>query len=70
MAPLTTSDKASPLYKRIKSQAKRKFDIYPSRYANIWLSREYKKRKRISRRKTRKHAAMKKSRKSSTKRRH
>ena len=32
------------LYSRVKSEAKRKFIVYPSAYANAWLVREYKKR--------------------------
>ncbi len=32
------------LYARVKAAAKRKFDVYPSAYANAWLVREYKKR--------------------------
>jgi hypothetical protein len=32
------------LYARIKSEAKAKFDVYPSAYANAWLVREYKRR--------------------------
>ncbi len=32
------------LYSRVKSEAKRKFSVYPSAYANAWLVREYKKR--------------------------
>jgi hypothetical protein len=32
------------LYARVKSEAKRKFDVYPSAYANGWLVRTYKKR--------------------------
>ena len=36
------TDKA--LYSRVKAAAKRKFDVYPSAYANAWLVREYKKR--------------------------
>jgi hypothetical protein len=32
------------LYERVKAEAKRKFDVYPSAYANAWLVREYKKR--------------------------
>lgn len=32
------------LYAQVKSEAKRKFDVYPSAYANGWLVREYKKR--------------------------
>ena len=35
-------DKA--LYSRVKSEAKRKFKVYPSAYANAWLVRTYKKR--------------------------
>lgn len=32
------------LYNRVKREAKEKFDVYPSAYANAWLVREYKKR--------------------------
>ena len=32
------------IYSRVKSEAKRKFAVYPSAYANAWLVREYKKR--------------------------
>jgi|TARA_R100001510_G_C7480090_1_gene92451 hypothetical protein len=32
------------LYSRVKAEAKRKFQRYPSAYANGWLVREYKKR--------------------------
>lgn len=32
------------LYSRVKAEAKRKFRVYPSVYANSWLVREYKKR--------------------------
>ena len=32
------------LYARVKSEAKRKFDVYPSAYANAWLVKTYKKR--------------------------
>ena len=32
------------LYARVKAEAKAKFDVYPSAYANAWLVREYKKR--------------------------
>lgn len=32
------------LYARVKAEAKRKFNVYPSAYANAWLVREYKKR--------------------------
>jgi len=31
------------LYAKIKAQAKQKFDVYPSAYANAWLVRTYKK---------------------------
>lgn len=34
----------SELYARVKAEAKQKFDVYPSAYANAWLVREYKKR--------------------------
>ena len=30
--------------KRVKAEAKRKFKVYPSAYANAWLVRTYKKR--------------------------
>jgi hypothetical protein len=36
------TDKA--LYSRVKAEAKRRFKVYPSAYANGWLVREYKKR--------------------------
>ena len=36
--------KDAGLYARVKAAAKRKFDVYPSDYANAWLVREYKKR--------------------------
>jgi hypothetical protein len=32
------------LYARVKAEAKKKFNVYPSAYANAWLVREYKKR--------------------------
>ena len=32
------------LYARVKAETKRKFDVYPSAYANAWLVRTYKKR--------------------------
>ena len=32
------------LYNRVKAEAKRKFDVYTSAYANAWLVRTYKKR--------------------------
>ena len=31
--------KNKALYSRVKSEAKRKFDVYPSAYANIWASK-------------------------------
>lgn len=43
-----TSDGSTPtdkeLYSRIKSEAKAKFDRFPSAYASAWIVREYKKR--------------------------
>ena len=36
--------KNKALYARVKSEAKRKFKVYPSAYANAWLVRTYKKR--------------------------
>ena len=38
----TPTNKA--LYSRVKSEAKRKFKVYPSAYANAWLVKTYKKR--------------------------
>jgi hypothetical protein len=38
----TPTDKA--LYARVKAEAKAKFDVYPSAYANGWLVQEYKRR--------------------------
>lgn len=32
------------LYSRVKAEAKKKFDVYPSAYANAWLVKEYKSR--------------------------
>ena len=32
------------LWSSVKAQAKKKFDVYPSAYANAWASKEYKKR--------------------------
>jgi hypothetical protein len=40
--PANVNNKA--LYSRVKSEAKRKFDVYPSAYANAWLVKTYKKR--------------------------
>ena len=36
--------KNKALYGRVKAEAKRKFKVYPSAYANAWLVRTYKKR--------------------------
>ena len=36
--------KNAALYARVKAEAKKKFKVYPSAYANGWLVREYKKR--------------------------
>lgn len=46
MAKLKTEPKPKDpkLYSRVKSEAKKKFKVYPSAYANAWLVREYKKR--------------------------
>lgn len=32
------------LYARVKAEAKKKFKVYPSAYANGWLVKEYKRR--------------------------
>lgn len=41
----TPSNVTKPaLYARVKAEAKRKFDVYPSAYANAWLVKTYKKR--------------------------
>jgi hypothetical protein len=41
----TPSNVTKPaLYSRVKAEAKRKFDVYPSAYANAWLVKTYKKR--------------------------
>ena len=32
------------LYARVKAEAKKKFEVYPSAYANAWLVITYKKR--------------------------
>ena len=37
--PVPTNKK---LYARVKAQAKRKFKVYPSAYANGWLVKTYK----------------------------
>ena len=36
--------KNKALYSRVKAEAKRKFDVWPSAYASAWLTKEYKKR--------------------------
>ena len=39
------ADPANPkLYARVQAEARRKFDVYPSAYANGWLVQEYKRR--------------------------
>jgi len=38
----TPTNKA--LYSRVKSEAKRKFKVWPSAYGSAWLTKEYKKR--------------------------
>ena len=41
----TPSNVANPsLYQKVKSEAKRKFDVFPSAYASAWLVKTYKKR--------------------------
>ncbi len=35
--------KDKKLYNKIKREAKKKFDVYPSKYANMWLNKTYKK---------------------------
>lgn len=32
------------LYAKVKAEAKKKFKVYPSAYANGWLVKEYKRR--------------------------
>lgn len=32
------------LWSKVKAEAKAKFDVYPSAYANAWAAKEYKKR--------------------------
>lgn len=36
--------KNKALYSKVKAEAKRKFKVYPSAYANAWLVKTYKKR--------------------------
>ncbi len=40
--PAKKIPKDKVLYNKIKAQAKRKFKVYPSNYANIWLAKHYK----------------------------
>ena len=42
--PSGPTPKNKALYSRVKAEAKRKFDVWPSAYASAWLTREYKKR--------------------------
>jgi len=42
---MAKNEPAKPaLYSRVKSEAKRKFKIFPSAYASAWIVKEYKKR--------------------------
>lgn len=42
---MPTSKPNNPaLWSRVKAEAKKKFDVYPSAYANAWAAKEYKKR--------------------------
>jgi hypothetical protein len=34
--------KNQALWSRVKSEAKSKFDVYPSAYANAWAAKKYK----------------------------
>jgi hypothetical protein len=36
--------KNTALWSKVKGEARAKFDVYPSAYANAWASKEYKKR--------------------------
>jgi hypothetical protein len=36
--------KNAALWSRVKAEARKKFSVYPSAYANAWASKEYKKR--------------------------
>ncbi len=40
MAKAVPNDSA--LWSRAKAAAKRKFDVYPSAYANLWAAKKYK----------------------------
>lgn len=39
-----STPKNAALWSQVKSEAKSKFDVYPSAYANAWAAKEYKKR--------------------------
>ena len=39
----TSKPNNAALWSRVKAEAKKKFDVYPSAYANAWASKEYKK---------------------------
>jgi hypothetical protein len=39
-----STPKNASLWSQVKSEAKSKFDVYPSAYANAWAAKEYKKR--------------------------
>ena len=40
-SPTPTNKK---LYAKVKAEAKKKFEVWPSEYASAWLTKEYKKR--------------------------
>ena len=40
----SSTPKNKALYSRVKAEAKKKFKVYPSAYANAWLVKTYKKR--------------------------
>ena len=48
MAPRKKTSGPKPtnpkLYARVRAEAKKKFDVWPSAYSSAWLVREYKKR--------------------------
>lgn len=39
-----STPKNASLWSKVKSEARSKFDVYPSAYANAWAAKEYKKR--------------------------
>ena len=44
-ADMSTSKPNNPsLWSKVKSEAKNKFDVYPSAYANAWAAKTYKAR--------------------------